>query len=36
MNKGKVVLSRTRDELEEKAESLEDIFFRHTEGAPDL
>ncbi|HZK28287.1 MAG TPA: ABC transporter ATP-binding protein [Thermoclostridium sp.] len=33
MNKGKVVLSTTREELEEKSESLEDVFFNHTEGA---
>lgn len=36
MNRGKVVLSRTRKELEEKAESLEDVFFRYTEGASGL
>jgi len=33
MNKGKVILSRTRKELEEMSESLEDVFFRYTEGA---
>jgi len=32
MNKGKVVLSTTRKELAEKAESLEEVFFRYTEG----
>lgn len=32
MNRGRVVLSRTRKELEENAESLEDVFFRYTEG----
>jgi ABC-2 type transport system ATP-binding protein len=33
MNKGKIVLERTREELEEKSESLEDVFFKYTEGA---
>jgi len=33
INKGKVILSRTRKELEEMSESLEDVFFRYTEGA---
>lgn len=32
MNKGNVILSRTRKELDEKAESLEDVFFKYTEG----
>lgn len=32
MNKGKVVLSRTRKEVENNAESLEKIFFDTTEG----
>ncbi len=32
MNKGKVVLSRTRKEVENNAESLEKIFFEVTEG----
>lgn len=32
MNKGKVVLSRTRKEVEDNAESLEKIFFDTTEG----
>ncbi|NLM10064.1 MAG: ABC transporter ATP-binding protein [Clostridiaceae bacterium] len=36
MNKGRVILSRTREELEEKAESLEDVYFRHTEGVSGL
>ncbi len=33
MNKGNVVLSRTRKELESRSESLEEIFFNATEGA---
>lgn len=33
MNKGKVVLARTRKEMENNAESLEKIFFDTTEGA---
>ena len=33
MNKGKIVLSRTRKELENGSESLEKIFFAVTEGA---
>jgi ABC-2 type transport system ATP-binding protein len=32
MNKGKIVLSRTRKELENSSESLEKIFFAVTEG----
>ena len=32
MNKGKVVLSRTRSELENRNETLEEIFFDTTEG----
>ncbi len=32
MNKGKVVLSRTRKEMEDKNESLEKVFFSVTEG----
>jgi ABC-2 type transport system ATP-binding protein len=32
MNRGKVVLSRTRKEVESNAESLEKIFFDTTEG----
>lgn len=36
MNKGRVVLSRTRKELEEMSESLEDVFFRYTEGVSGL
>lgn len=33
MNKGKVVLTKTREEVERNSESLEDIFFETTEGA---
>jgi ABC-2 type transport system ATP-binding protein len=33
MNKGKIVLSRTRSEMENNEESLEEIFFAATEGA---
>jgi len=36
MNRGSVILSRTRTELEEQAETLEDVFFRYTEGASGL
>lgn len=36
MNKGRVVLSRTRKELEEKSESLEEVFFKYTEGVQGL
>jgi len=32
MNRGRVVLSRTRTEVEDNAESLEQIFFAVTEG----
>ncbi|MDD4296905.1 MAG: ABC transporter ATP-binding protein [Ruminiclostridium sp.] len=33
MNKGKIILSRTRSEMENNDESLEEIFFSATEGA---
>lgn len=36
MNRGKVVLARTRQELEEKGEKLEEVFFRCTEGSQAL
>jgi len=32
MNKGKVILERTRNEMENSSESLEKIFFDTTEG----
>jgi len=33
MSKGRIILSRTRDEMEDNKESLEEIFFAATEGA---